>query len=382
MAEAGRLEPAEASRRTQGSALEETLRRGRGATANPSGRFEAEARVLADADWDFADTGWPGDPDDVVPPLRTTVTRERARSVLTRNVSPDIPFDRSLNPYRGCEHGCIYCYARPSHEFLGLSAGVDFETRLFAKPDADALLRRELTRPSYRCKPIAMGTNTDPYQPIERRLEITRRVLEVLLECYHPVGVVTKSAGIVRDLDVWSALASKRLAQVHVSVTTLDPALARAMEPRAASPRLRLKAIRQLADAGVPVGVMVAPIIPGLTDNELEAILQASAEAGATTAAKILLRLPLGVKDLFRSWLREHRPERAAHVMALVRDSRGGRDNDPRFHHRMSGLGPYAKMLDQRFRLACRRLGLNAHRVSLDTNRFRPPGAHGQLALL
>ena len=354
--------------------------RGRGATANPSGRFEAEERVVRDRNWDFADTGWPGDSEGL-PPFRTTVTPERTRSVLTRNASPDIPFDRSLNPYRGCEHGCIYCYARPTHEYLGLSAGIDFETRLFAKPEAAALLKQELARPGYRCQVVAMGTNTDPYQPIERRLEITRRILEVMSDCDHPVGMVTKSHGIVRDLDIWSALAARRLAQVHISVTTLDTDLARAMEPRAATPRRRLEAVRRLAAAGVPTGIMVAPVIPGLNDTEMEAILEEAAEAGATTAGKTLLHLPRGVMALFRAWLYKHCPQRAHHVLALVRDTRGGRLNDSRFHYRMSGSGAYAAMLDRRFRIACRRFGLNQNRVSLDTTRFRPPRANGQLVM-
>ena len=356
-------------------------RQGREAPGNPSGRFEAQSRVAAHAEWDFADTGWPGDEDADLPPLHTTVTRDSARSVLTRNDSPDVPFDQSVNPYRGCEHGCVYCFARPSHEFLGLSAGLEFETRLFAKPDAAAILRRELARPGYRCRPIAMGTNTDPYQPVERRLGITRAILELLSACGHPVSMVTKSHGVVRDLDVWSSLASRGLAQVYLSVTTLDRELARTMEPRAATPARRLDAVRALADAGVPVGVMIAPVIPALNDSELEPILEAAA-AGATTAAKVLLRLPLGVKDLFRGWLDEHRPERAKHVMSLLRSMRGGRDNEPRLHARMRGTGPYAAMLDQRFRTACRRLGLNREKAVLDTSRFRPPAPEGQLSLL
>ncbi|MDA1132970.1 MAG: PA0069 family radical SAM protein [Proteobacteria bacterium] len=363
------------------------LRRGRGATANPSGRFERERRVAADETWDFADGDWGADDggaDEVggAAKMRTTVTADASKTVLVRQTSPDIPFDRSINPYRGCEHGCVYCFARPSHEFLGLSAGLDFETRLFAKPDAAAVLRRELAARSYRCATIAMGTNTDPYQPVERRLRITRQILELLLDCRHPVAMVTKSAGIVRDLGLWSELAARRLGMVHVSVTTLDAKLARDLEPRAATPAKRLEAISRLADAGVPVGVMVAPVIPGLNDTEMEAILAAAKEAGATAAGKVLLRLPHGVAELFRAWLAEHRPERAARVMALVRDTRGGRDNEPRFHRRMTGSGAYAAMLDQRFRHAAARLGLGAKAAKLDTTRFRPPPRDGQLPLL
>ena len=363
------------------------LRRGRGAGANPSGRYDREARVAADENWDFADSGWPADGEggeygeDSLPPLRTTVTRDAARSVIARNASPDIGFDQSINPYRGCEHGCVYCYARPSHEYLGLSAGLDFETRLFAKPEAAELLRHELSSPKYACKVIALGTNTDPYQPVERRLGITRSILEVLDACDHPVGIVTKSAGVVRDVDILARMAKRNLAAVNLSVTTLDRKLARAMEPRAASPGKRLEAMRTLADAGVPVGAMVAPVIPGLNDSEMEAILEACAAAGATRASKVVVRLPHGVKDLFKAWLAEHVPARAGHVMTLIREVRGGRENDPRFGTRHTGTGAYAEMLDGRFRAACRRMGLNGDKVVLDTTRFRPPAGR-QLNLL
>ncbi|NIV75391.1 MAG: PA0069 family radical SAM protein, partial [Gammaproteobacteria bacterium] len=289
------------------------------------------------------------------------------------NRSPDVPFDQSINPYRGCEHGCIYCYARPTHAYLGLSPGLDFETRLFAKPEAARLLKKELARPGYRCRPLAMGTNTDPYQPVEKRWRITREVLEVLSDCHHPVSLVTKSSLIERDLDLLADLAARGLVEAYVSITTLDRRIARGMEPRAAAPQRRLRTLRTLSEAGVPTGALVAPVIPGLTDVELDAVLQESAEAGAQRAAYILLRLPLEVKELFQQWLEVHHPLKAKAVMSRVRETRGGRENDARFDHRMRGRGEYAAVIRKRFELACRRLGLNQSEIALDATRFQPP---------
>jgi DNA repair photolyase len=358
-------------------------RRGRGATGNPTGRFEPRAKVTADAHYHYADLGWPADGEGSgePAPIATTVAEDATKTILAHNNSPDIGFSQSINPYRGCEHGCIYCFARPSHEYFGLSVGIDFETKLFAKPDAAQLLRRELANPRYRCAVIAIGTNTDPYQPVERKLGIMRSILEVLSECNHPVGIVTKSHLVTRDIDILADMAKRNLAAVNLSVTTLDRRLARRMEPRAATPTKRLEAIEMLAKAGIPTGVMAAPIIPGLNDVEIEAILEAARRAGATSAAKTLVRLPHGVKDLFKDWLEEHAPGRAKHVLSLIRSTRDGRDNDPQFYSRMRGSGPYAEMLDQRFRTACERLGFNKERVRLDTTGFRPPTMDGQLAL-
>ncbi len=360
-----------------------TVRRGRGAGANPSGRFEPLGKVTRDRNWDFGGYEWPGGShdDDPLPPMATTVTRDHSRTVIARNQSPDIPFDRSINPYRGCEHGCVYCFARPTHEYLGLSAGLDFETKLFAKPEAPNRLRTELAKPRYRCKPIAMGTNTDPYQSIEKTWKITRAILEVLSECHHPVGIVTKSHLIVRDADILGSMAERGLAAAHLSITTLDRGLARMMEPRAATPGRRLDAIRRLADAGVPVGVMVAPVIPGLNDPEIEAILEASAQAGATSAAMTIIRLPYGVKDLFADWLTEHMPDRRDKVLSLIRDVRGGAETSSKFFERQSGSGPVAAMIEQRFKAACRRSNLNRTRMGLDTSQFLPPDTSGQLGL-
>ena len=346
-------------------ALPSRPRKGRGAVTNRSGRFEPETRHAID-------DGWARDDDDA-PPLRTTLTRDASRTIIARNESPDVPFDRSINPYRGCEHGCIYCFARPTHAFLGLSPGLDFESRLFYKPDAARLLEAELRRPGYRCGVIAMGTNTDPYQPIEREHRITRQVLEVLAAFDHPVGIVTKSALVVRDLDILAPMAAKGLAQVCVSVTTLDRALARRLEPRAATPERRLATIRELSAAGVPTGVMAAPMIPALNDAELEAILERAAGAGAATADYLLLRLPLEIADLFREWLDSHVPLRADHVMSLIRDTHNGREYDSTFGRRMRGTGSYAALLKARFEVACRRLGLNRERFVLETSLFRPP---------
>ena len=340
--------------------------KGRGAISNRTGRFEALAVEAVDDGW--------GIEDEPLPPLQTTVQPEPAHSVITRNNSPDIPFDLSINPYRGCEHGCVYCYARPSHQYLNLSAGLDFETKLFYKKDAALHLREELNRRGYKCSPINLGANTDPYQPIERRFGITRSLLEVLAESHHPVTVVTKGALVVRDIDVLSRLAAERLVKVFVSVTTLDDELKRRMEPRAAAPRARLAAISKLAAAGIPTGVMYAPVVPAINDHELEAVLDAAAAAGAKTAGYVLLRLPGEVRQLFYEWLETHYPDRARRVRSRINELRGGRDNDPRFGHRMRGQGPWADLLRRRFEAACRRNGLESGRAApLTTDLFRPP---------
>jgi DNA repair photolyase len=353
--------------------VKQHINRGRGATLQIEGRFESVARERVDDGW--------GSADEELPPFRTAVTAEHAKSVLQRQNSPDIPFDLSLNAYRGCEHGCIYCYARPSHAYLNLSPGLDFETKLFAKPDAAKLLREELARPSYRCSPIALGSNTDPYQPIEREWQITRQILEVLAECRHPVSIVTKSALVERDLDLLKQLARDNLVQVFISVTTLDADLARRMEPRATSPRRRLLSIKNLNDAGVPCGVMVAPVIPFLTDAELEHVLQAAHEHGARNAGYTLLRLPYELKDLFKDWLATNYPLKAEHVMSRMREMRGGRENDPEFGSRFRGSGLFADLLAQRFGKACGRLGFNQDGSSLDTARFIRPNLGGQGSL-
>ena len=345
------------------------LRKGRGALTNRGGRFEAAARAAEDDGW--------GGLDEPLPPLATTVEPDAARTVIARNESPDLGFDRSINPYRGCEHGCVYCYARPSHAFLGLSPGQDFESRLFAKPNAAARLRDELRRPGYRCAPIALGTNTDPYQPIERERKITRSVLEVLAEHNHPLTIVTKSALIARDIDILAPMAERRLARAAVSVTTLDRRLANRLEPRASTPKRRLGAIRALSAVGIPTRVMAAPIIPGLNDTAIEEILGAAAAAGATGAAYVVLRLPGEVADLFEEWLAAHAPLKAARVMALVRGMHGGKRYDSRFHARQRGTGAYADMIAQRFAAARRRLGLAAREAPLDTSAFAPPPAPG-----
>lgn len=347
--------------------------KGRGATLQIAGRFASVVREPCDDGGHVAD--------EALPPLKTTVTEERAKSVLQKQDSPDLPFQYSVNPYRGCEHGCIYCYARPSHAYLDLSPGLDFETRLFVKPDAPRLLRAELARPGYCCAPIALGVNTDAYQPIERAYGITRQLLEVLAECRHPVSIVTKSALIERDLDLLGQMACHRLVQVFVTVTTLDAQLARKLEPRAASPQRRLRVIRHLRAAGVPVGVFVAPVIPFLTDAELENILQAAQREGADSAAYALLRLPYELKELFKDWLTTHYPQKAEHVLSRLRAMRGGRENDPEFGTRFTGEGQFAQLLAQRFRLACRRLGLIGPEVGLDTTQFVPPHWGGQQRL-
>ncbi len=346
---------------------------GRAALSNPPGRF---ARTLVEG----FDDGWyrEATPDSIA----TRVEPEAARSVISRNDSPDVPFDQSINPYRGCEHGCIYCYARPTHACLDLSPGLDFETRLFFKQDAATCLRAELARPGYVCSPIALGANTDPYQPVEKRLRVTRSILEVLLELRHPCTIVTKGALVLRDLDLLAALAAQRLTHVYLSITTLDAELKRTLEPRAAAPQARLRAVRELHAAGVPVGVLVAPVIPAVNDAEMERIVELAAAAGAASAAYIPLRLPHEVAQLFRDWLQAHFPERAAHVMALVQSMRGGRDNDPRFGARMRGTGEYAGLLAQRFALACHRSGLRPRAGGeLDTTLFRRPHPAGQMDL-
>jgi DNA repair photolyase len=348
--------------------------KGRGATLQIEGRFESVARERVDDGW--------GTADEELPPFKTTVTAETAKSVIQRQTSPDIPFDYSLNAYRGCEHGCIYCYARPSHAYLNLSPGLDFETKLFAKPDAAKLLRAELAKPSYRCSPIALGSNTDPYQPIEREWKITRQILEVLAEHKHPVSIVTKSALVERDLDVLTQLAKEDLIQVYISVTTLDAELARRMEPRAASPRRRLQAVQRLNEAGFPCGVMVAPVIPFLTDFELETILEAAHQHGARNAGYTLLRLPYELKELFKDWLVSNYPLKAKHVMSRMREMRGGRENDPEFGSRFRGQGLLADLLAQRFRKSCERHGFNVEDSPLETGLFKPPSRNGQLDLL
>ena len=347
---------------------------GRGARSNRVGRFETEARAEFDDGWgSIAD----------LPEFRTEVRREIAKSIISTNDSPDLSFEQSINPYRGCEHGCIYCYARPTHCYLGHSAGLDFETILYAKANAAEALERELSRPGYVPKTIALGAVTDPYQPIEREQKITRAVLEVLERTAHPVGIVTKSAGVLRDLDILSRMAKDRLVKVAISVTTLDRALARSMEPRAATPPRRLEAIRRLSEAGVPVTAMVAPIVPGLNDSEIEAIIEAAAAAGAKDAGYVLLRLPLELKTLFREWLETDHPGRAARVIALLRSMHGGRDYIAEFGHRQRGSGPYAEQIAARFRLAMRRCGLSKSAAGLRTDLFRRPVSKGgQLALL
>jgi len=347
--------------------------KGRGATFNPGNRFRREDREPFDDGWAPlvpAD----GDGDDDAPPApRTTVAIQPARTIIARNTSPDIPFTQSINPYQGCEHGCVYCYARPTHAYLDLSPGLDFETKLFAKPNAAELLKQELAKPGYVCDPIALGTNTDPYQPIEREWKVTRSIIEVLSACEHPFSIVTKSALVERDLDLIAPMAAKNMVRVYVSITTLDRELARTLEPRAAAPHRRLQTVKALSDAGVPVGVMVAPLIPQLNDRDLEAILDAAAANGASAAGWILVRLPLEVAPLFRAWLDAHRPERATHVMSLVRQMRGGKDYDSNFGTRMRGSGEFATLIERRFDLAVKRLGLNRPRPAMDRSRFRAP---------
>jgi len=367
MAETGRFPPL----------LKGGAQKGRGAVSNPAVRFESTAREAFDDGW--------GTLTEEMPPLRTSLTREAAKSALTYNDSPDLTFDRSLNPYRGCEHGCVYCFARPSHAYVGLSPGLDFETQLFFKPDLPELLARELGKPGYVPRVVTLGANTDPYQPVERTTNLTRRTLEVLDRFGHPVSIVTKGAGVLRDLDILTRMARRNLVRVCVSVTTLDAKLARAMEPRAASPARRIEAIRQLSAAGVPVAVLAAPMIPGINDAELERILEASAAAGAGMAGYVLLRLPHELRRLFEEWLHAHYPDRAARVLALVRQTRGGKLYDADFERRQSGEGAYAEMLARRFEVALRRLGLERRADTMDrlaTHHFDGRVDDAQLRLL
>ena len=344
--------------------VESARRRGRGTLSNASGRYEPTARIAFDDGWQSLEE---------LPPFSTTVSVDSTRKIITRNQSPDIPFDRSINPYRGCEHGCVYCFARPTHAYLGLSPGLDFESKLFVKPDAPALLEKELSARGYSPRTIAIGTNTDPYQPIERKYQIMRGILEVLERAGHPVGIVTKSALVLRDLDILARMAERNLVKVALSITTLDPKLARIMEPRAATPTRRLETLRQLSDAGVPTMVMVAPIIPAINDAEIERILDATAIAGVKGAGHVILRLPLELRDLFHEWLQENFPDRVNHVFKLIRDMRGGKDYDAKFGTRMTGTGPYAWMIGRRFETACAKLGLNQNKISLTTAHFAPP---------
>ncbi len=345
--------------------------------SQPEGRFESHSRVGVDDGWQLDD--------EALPSLQTVVRAEHAKSIISRNTSPDLPFDQSVNPYRGCEHGCVYCYARPSHAYVNLSPGLDFETKLFYKDNAAELLEQELRKPGYRCSAINLGANTDPYQPIERTLRVTRGILEVLQRFRHPVTVVTKGAALIgRDLDILSEMAASKLAMVAISITTLDDDIKRTLEPRAASPASRLRVVRRLAEAGVPVMVLVAPIVPFVTDGEIEQILEASAEAGASRAGYVMLRLPFEVKDLFREWLDAHVPLKAAHVMSLIQQMRGGKDYDSTWGKRQLGEGQYAAMIAQRFAAACRRYGLHERgQWKLDTSLFSaPPAAGDQLALI
>lgn len=346
--------------------------RGRGASSNASGRYEPLAREAVDDGWS---------PEEDLPPLRTEIRVDASRTILARNTSPDVPFDRSINPYRGCEHGCVYCFARPTHAHLGLSPGLDFETRLVVKPRAPELLEKALANPCYRVQPIAIGTNTDPYQPIEKTHRIMRGVLEVLEAHRHPVTITTKGTLVTRDVDILGRMAADGLARVAVSLTSLDNRLSRAMEPRAAAPTRRLAMIAELAAAGIPAGVNIAPVVPALTDHELEALLEAAAGAGATSAAWIMLRLPLEVGDLFREWLERFCPDRAARVLGRVRETQGGRDYDPAWGKRLRGEGIHAQLIGRRFDAAVKRLGLNARRAPLRTDLFRVPGRGRQLAL-
>ena len=343
-------------------------RRGRGATTNPPVRYDRQVGSPFDDGWDtlggeFAE----------LPKLATTLTRDATRSAISWNSSPDIGFDRAVNPYRGCEHGCIYCYARPTHAYLGYSPGLDFETKLIFKPEVAELLEKEFRKPGYTARTLALGSNTDPYQPVERTLKLTRSVLQVLDRFNHPVGIVTKSAGVLRDLDILTAMAKRKLARVYVSVTTLDAALARCMEPRAATPARRLHAISELTRAGVPAGVMVAPMIPGLNDAEMEKIVEAAARAGARHAGYVLLRLPHELRQMFEDWLATHFPDRARHVLSLIRETRSGALSDARFHHRFAGQGVYADLLLRRFARATRQWGLDEAREGLDCGRFTVP---------
>jgi DNA repair photolyase len=344
-----------------GIRIHDERRRGRAAGINPTGRFEPVTRHVFDDGWNSFEE---------LPPFKTEVQTEKPRTIITRNTSPDISFDRSINPYRGCEHGCVYCFARPTHSYMGMSPGLDFESKLFAKPDAAKLLDKELSKEGYQARTIAIGTNTDPYQPIEKQWRIMREILEVLEARSHPVGIVTKSALVTRDIDILSRMAERGLAKVALSVTTLDRMLARTMEPRASTPTKRLEAIRQLSDAGIPVGVMAAPIIPGLNDQEIERILDSARAAGAREAGYVILRLPLEVSPIFKDWLLRHYPDRYRHVMSLIRSMRDGKDYDAEWGKRMKGTGPYAWQIGRRFEITARKLGLNVERKQLRTDLF------------
>ncbi|WP_146767914.1 PA0069 family radical SAM protein [Mesorhizobium atlanticum] len=371
---AGRAEMANAMIEQSGMRVRPDRNRGRSAGINPSGRFEPVSRHVFDDGWNSLEE---------LPPFKTEVQVEKPRTIITRNESPDISFDRSINPYRGCEHGCVYCFARPTHSFMGLSPGLDFESKLFAKPDAARMLDRELSKPGYQPRTIAIGTNTDPYQPIEKQYRIMREILEVLEARGHPVGIVTKSALVTRDIDILSRMAERGLAKVALSVTTMDRMLARTMEPRASTPTKRLEAIRQLSDAGIPASVMVAPIIPGLNDPEMERILDSARAAGAREAGYVILRLPLEVAPIFKDWLLRHYPDRYRHVMSLIRSMRDGKDYDSEWGKRMKGAGPYAWQIGRRFEIAAKRLGLNVERRQLRIDQFvAGAGAGEQLMLL
>jgi len=370
---AGRAEMANAMIEQSGVRVRPDRGRGRSAGINPSGRFEPVSRHVFDDGWNSLEE---------LPPFKTEVQVERPRTIITRNESPDISFDRSINPYRGCEHGCVYCFARPTHSFMGLSPGLDFESKLFAKPDAARLLDKELSKEGYQPRTIAIGTNTDPYQPIEKQYRIMREILEVLEARGHPVGIVTKSALVTRDIDILSRMAERGLAKVALSVTTLDRMLARTMEPRASTPTKRLEAIRQLSDAGIPASVMVAPIIPGLNDQEMERILDSARAAGAREAGYVILRLPLEVSPIFKDWLLRHYPDRYRHVMSLIRSMRDGKDYDSEWGKRMKGSGPYAWQIGRRFEITAKRLGLNAERRVLRTDQFVAAGKDQEQLML
>lgn len=370
---AGRAEMANAMIEQSGMRIRPDRNRGRSAGINPSGRFEPVSRHVFDDGWSSLEE---------LPPFKTEVQVEKPRTIITRNESPDISFDRSINPYRGCEHGCVYCFARPTHAFMGLSPGLDFESKLFAKPDAARLLDKELSKDGYQPRTIAIGTNTDPYQPIEKQYRIMREILEVLEARGHPVGIVTKSALVTRDIDILSRMAERGLAKVALSVTTMDRMLARTMEPRASTPSKRLEAIRQLSDAGIPTSVMVAPIIPGLTDQEMERILDSARAAGAREAGYVVLRLPLEVSPIFKDWLLRHYPDRYRHVMSLIRSMRDGKDYDSEWGKRMKGAGPYAWQIGRRFEITAKRLGLNAERRTLRTDQFVAAGKDQEQLML
>ncbi|UXN60934.1 PA0069 family radical SAM protein [Phyllobacterium zundukense] len=369
----GRAQHTNALIEEAGLRVDHQRRRGRGAGINPTGRFEAETRHVYDDGWETIED---------LPPFKTDVQVEKPRTIITRNDSPDISFDRSINPYRGCEHGCIYCFARPTHTYMGLSAGLDFESKLFAKPDAAKMLDKELSKPGYTAKTIAIGTNTDPYQPVEKKWRIMRDILQVLEAHQHPVGIVTKSALVVRDQDILARMAEKGLAKVALSVTSLDGKLARTMEPRASTPTRRLQALRSLSDAGIPVSVMVAPIIPGLNDHEVERILDSAHAMGAKEAGYVLLRLPLEVSPIFKDWLLRNYPDRYRHVLSLVRSMRGGKDYDAEWGKRMRGEGPYAWQIGRRFEIAAKRLGINVDKRRLRTDLFKSTPGSEQLSLL